>query len=137
MVDDRVGCRPYCGIDIAEVPRIAAALERWGDRFLARIYTPAEIHRYRHRPSSLASRFAAKEAVMKALGTGVRGVGWKEIEVLPDARGKPLVRLSGRAAARAEQLGIAVWEISLTDTRELALASVVALARADAGGADG
>lgn len=129
-------CRPYCGVDIAEVPRIAAALERWGDRFLARIYTPAEIQRYRHKPSSLASRFAAKEAVMKALGTGVRGVGWKEIEVLPDARGKPLVRLSGRAAARAEELGIVVWEISLTDTRELALASVVALAHAEAGEGD-
>ncbi len=126
-MSDEVCCRPYCGIDIAEVPRIAAALERWGPRFLERVYTPAERERYAHKVLSLAARFAAKEAVMKALGTGVRGVGWKDIEILPDARGKPTVRLYGRGEARARALGIRVWEISLTHSRETALASVVAL----------
>lgn len=127
-MNDELCCRPYCGIDIAEVPRIAAALERWGPRFLERVYTPAERERYSHKVLSLAARFAAKEAVMKALGTGIRGVGWKDIEILPDARGKPTVRLYGRGAARAHHLGIRVWEISLTHSSETALASVVALA---------
>ncbi len=126
---DHVCCRPYCGIDIAEVPRIAAALDRWGERFLERVYTPAERERYRDRVLSLAARFAAKEAVMKALGTGARGVSWKDIEILPDARGKPTVRLYGRGEARARGLGIQVWEISLSHSREMAIASVVALAR--------
>ena len=127
-MDQAVCCRPYCGIDIVEVPRIQAALERWGHRFRTRIYTEAELRRYGHRPLSLAARFAAKEAVMKALGTGVRGVGWKDIEVLPDPRGKPTVRLHGRGLARAEALGIRVWEISLTHSHELAIASVIGLA---------
>lgn len=126
-MEDRVCCRPYCGIDIAEVPRIAAALERWGHRFLERVYTPAERERYAGRVLSLSARFAAKEAVMKALGTGMRGVSWKDIEILPDALGKPTVRLYGRGEARARALGIQVWEISLTHSRETAIASVVAL----------
>lgn len=109
------------------MPRIASALERWGERFLERVYTPAERERYRGRVTSLAARFAAKEAVMKALGTGARGVGWKEIEVMPDSRGKPTLRLSGRAEERARLLGARAWEISLSHTRELAIASVVAL----------
>jgi holo-[acyl-carrier protein] synthase len=113
---------------VVEVPRIAAALEHWGDRFRNRIYTPSELERYGHKLLSLAARFAAKEAVMKALGTGVRGVGWKDIEILPDARGKPTVRLHGRGLARAELLNIRVWEISLTHSRDTAIASVVALA---------
>jgi len=77
-------------------------LERFGERFLHRIYTDREIALYRSRVPELAARFAAKEAVMKALGTGVRGVGWRDIEVLPQRGGKPLVFLSGRARARAE-----------------------------------
>ena len=70
------------GVDIIEIKRIAAVLERYGDRFLHRIYTPGELEYCRGRPSNLASRFAAKEATMKALGTGVRGVGWKDIEIV-------------------------------------------------------
>ena len=128
MGEARVCCTPFCGIDITEVPRIRAALDRWGTRFLDRIYTPAERERYGKRVTSLAARFAAKEAVMKALGTGVRGVGWKDIEVLPDARGKPVLRLYGRGQARARALGIQVWEISLTHSKENAIASVVGLA---------
>lgn len=121
-------CRPYLGIDVAEVPRIVAALDRWGDRFLQRIYTERERARYAHKPLSLAARFAAKEAVMKALGTGVRGVGWKDIEVLPDPRGKPTLTLHARGALRAEQLGITLWEITLTHSRDIAIASVIGLA---------
>lgn len=121
-------CQPHLGIDIIEITRIVAALDEWGDRFRCRIYTEQELARYRDRPKSLAARFAAKEAVMKALGTGVRGVGWKDIEVLPDRRGKPTVTLYGRGLARAQDLGITVWEISLTHSKELAVASVIGLA---------
>ncbi len=128
-MQDRICCRPYCGIDLVEVPRIAAAIERWGDRFLNRVYTERERERYRGRVLELAARFAAKEAVMKALGTGARGVGWKDIEILPDVRGKPLITLHGRGLQRARDLGIQVWEISLTHSREHSIASVVALAR--------
>ena len=73
--------RHVIGIDIVEIPRIKGALERWGERFLQRIYTSQEIAYCRGRAPQLASRFAAKEAVMKALGTGIRGVGWREVEV--------------------------------------------------------
>jgi holo-[acyl-carrier protein] synthase len=113
------------GIDIIEIDRIADVLERHGERFLNRIYTPDEIAHCRGRVSELAARFAAKEAVMKALGTGVRGVGWRDIEVLPNRRGKPLVFLYGRGAARAEQIELRGLEISLTHSREYAIASVV------------
>ncbi|MGI8549870.1 MAG: holo-ACP synthase, partial [Dehalococcoidia bacterium] len=89
------------------------------------VYTPLEIAFCRGRVSELAARFAAKEAVMKALGTGVRGVSWREIEVLPNPRGKPLVSLSGHAARRAELIGLHQIDISLSHTRAYAVASVV------------
>ncbi len=128
MKDIESYCIPYCGIDIVEVPRIAAALERWGERFLNRVYTARERDLYSRKLLSLAARFAAKEAVMKALGTGMRGVGWKEIEVVPDHRGKPVLHLYGRALNRAKELGIQSWDISLTHSRDTAIASVVAIA---------
>ncbi len=78
---------PYAvGIDTIEIPRVQRVLERHGERFLKRVYTPTEVAFCRGRVPELAARFAAKEAVMKALGTGVRGIGWREIEVLPDRR---------------------------------------------------
>ncbi|MCH7580961.1 MAG: holo-ACP synthase, partial [Chloroflexi bacterium] len=87
---------PYAvGIDTIEIPRVRRVLERHGERFLKRVYTPTEVAFCRGRVAELAARFAAKEAVMKALGTGVRGIAWREIEVLPDRRGKPLVYLYG------------------------------------------
>ena len=113
------------GIDIIEIDRIADVIARHGERFLRRIYTEDELAYCRGRVPELAARFAAKEAVMKALGTGVRGVGWREIEVLPNKRGKPLVFLYGRAAARAEQIGLRGLEISMTHSREYAMAAVV------------
>ncbi|MBU04938.1 MAG: holo-[acyl-carrier-protein] synthase [Dehalococcoidales bacterium] len=113
------------GVDIIEICRIEKAVKRWGLRFLRRTYTETELRLSRQKPSSLAARFAAKEAVMKTLGTGVRGVGWREIEILADCRGKPLVELYGKAQNRAEELGLGKLAVSLSDSREYAVAFVV------------
>ena len=115
------------GVDAIEIWRIERALSRFGERFLSRIYTEAERIRYAGRVSELAARFAAKEAVMKALGTGVRGVRWRDIEVLPNQRGKPVVRLYATAAERAQLLGLQHIAVSLTHARDLAIAVVVAV----------
>jgi holo-[acyl-carrier protein] synthase len=118
------------GVDVVEVRRIAQALERWGDRFLQRVYTPAEILRCRGRVPELAVRFAAKEAVSKALGVGIwwrGGIGWTDVEVRQDRLGKPEVHLRGRAAERAQALGLDVWAISLSHGEEQAIAMVVAM----------
>ncbi len=113
------------GVDIIEIDRIEDVIRRHGNRFLERIYTPDEIRFCRGRVPELAARFAAKEAVMKALGTGVRGVGWRDIEVLPNRRGKPLVFLYKRGAERAKHIELRGLEISLTHSKEYAIASVV------------
>lgn len=113
------------GVDIIEIDRIQAAISRRGDRFLHRVYTEAELALYRDHISELAARFAGKEAAMKALGTGIRGVGWKEIEILPNRRGKPLVFLHGRAKERARQLGLGELAVSLSHSRDYAVASVI------------
>jgi holo-[acyl-carrier protein] synthase len=127
----------YTGIDLIEIERIARAIERWGDRFLDRVFTPAELAIYRARPASLAARWAAKEAVAKLLGVGLRGLGgagkpeaalaWTEIEVLPDSQGRPGLALHGCAAERARALGLGPIALSLSHTREHAIASAVAL----------
>jgi len=114
------------GVDVVEIERIRNAIERWGERFLRRIYTPAELALYGGKAHELAVRFAAKEAISKALGTGMRGIAWLEMEVLPDEKGKPLVHLHGRAKERAEELGFSSFSISLSHSQELALAFVVA-----------
>ncbi len=119
------------GVDLIEIPRLERVLERYGDRFLERVFTPAEILYCRGRLPELAARFAAKEAVSKALGVGVRmmardGINWRDVEIIGDARGKPLVCLYGRAAARADELGLTEWAVSLSHTREHAIAFVVA-----------
>jgi len=113
-------------VDIVEIGRIERAIQRWGKRFLERVYTPAELALCRGRAPELAARFAAKEAISKALGTGLRGIAWREMEVLSDERGKPLVHLHGRARARAEFLGLSDFAISLSHSRDYALAFVVA-----------
>ena len=117
------------GIDIIEIERVAAALGRFGERFLRRVYTREEAAFCRGRVHELAARFAAKEAVMKALGTGARGVAWREIEVLPNHRGKPLVYLYGRAKARAERIGLGGLDVSMSHSREYAVAFVVGRSR--------
>ncbi len=117
------------GLDIIEIERIQNALDHWGARFLNRIYTAAELKLCQQRPAALAGRFAGKEAVMKALGTGAKGVGWKEIEILSDPLGKPLVHLYDKAQKRAATLGLDEMAISLSHSREYAVAFVVADAR--------
>ncbi len=114
------------GVDIIEIGRIAGVQERYGNRFLRRIYTPSELEYCRGRPSKLASRFAAKEATMKALGTGVRGVGWRDIEVVRAPSGAPSIQLHGRAKSRAERLGVVEISVSMSDSQDNAVAFVVA-----------
>jgi holo-[acyl-carrier protein] synthase len=113
------------GTDIIEVARIQKAINNRGERFLNRIYTQAELTICKNRPWRLAARFAGKEAVMKALGTGVRGISWKEIEILAESSGKPLVHLHGKAKKRADFLGLKSIAISLSDSKEYAIAFAV------------
>src|SRR5689334_15844604 len=115
-----------CGVDLIEIARIEAAVQRWGDRILHRVWTEREIAYCRGRAAQLAGRFAGKEAASKALGTGIRDIIWREIEILPDRRGKPLLFLHGRAKERAEKLGLTQWAVSLTHSRNFACAMVVA-----------
>jgi holo-[acyl-carrier protein] synthase len=110
------------GIDIIKVARIRATLERFGPRFSSRVLTPGEQRYVRNRPETLAGRWAAKEAVSKVLGLGVRGIGWKEIEVERLPTGQPSVRLHGRAAQRAEQLGMDRIALSISHESEYAVA---------------
>jgi holo-[acyl-carrier protein] synthase len=123
------------GVDIIELERVAAALKRHGGRFRERVYTPLEAAVCRGRLPELAARFAAKEAVMKALGTGARGVAWREIEVLPNRHGKPLVYLHGGARERAGRIGLEGLDVSLSHSRRYAVAFAVA-SRNSTGAAD-
>jgi holo-[acyl-carrier protein] synthase len=117
------------GVDLAEVPRIRSAIERFGERFVRRIYTPLEIayvDRKANRFERYAARFAAKEAGMKAIGTGWdHGVTWKDIEVSNLPSGQPTIRLHGVAAQIAEKMGVKRISLSLTHTAELAMAHVI------------
>jgi len=113
------------GIDIVEIERIELAVKRWDERFLNRIYTQAELEICQGKIASLATLFAGKEAVMKVLGTGTKGIGWREIEILPNSDGKPLVQLHGRAKERANKLNLSEFSISLSDTRQYAAAAAI------------
>jgi len=110
------------GIDIIRVDRIRHTLERFGERFANRVLTPSERRYVRNRPETLAGRWAAKEAVSKVLGLGVRGIGWREIEIERLPTGQPSVRLHGRAARRAEQLGMARIAVSISHEADYAVA---------------
>ena len=125
----RAGPSNAVGVDVIEIERVEAALARFGERFLRRVYTREEAAFCRGRVHELAVRFAAKEAVMKALGTGAKGVAWREIEVLPNHRGKPLVYLYGRAKARAERIALRGLDVSMSHSREYAVAMVVGESR--------
>ena len=114
----------YVGIDIIEIDRIERAIARWGEGFLHRVYTDPELNLYYRKPASLAARFAGKEAVIKALGTSDKGISWKEIEVLSDSSGKPLVHLYGKAQNQASSLGLDNLAISLSHSKEYAIAIV-------------
>jgi holo-[acyl-carrier protein] synthase len=117
------------GIDLIEIERIQKSMDRYGGRFLNRIFTPAEqayCLRKRKSAESFAARFAAKEAAAKALGTGISyGVTWLEIEVTREPSGRPGLRFEGRAAARAQRMGVVHAALSLTHSETLSMASVV------------
>jgi len=117
------------GVDLCEVPRIQQAIARHGQRFLDRVFTPGEIayaDRKANRFERYAARFAAKEAGMKALGTGWRGgIAWQDFEVANLPSGRPTLRFHGQAAKIAEKLGVSNIALSLTHTREQALAMVI------------
>jgi holo-[acyl-carrier protein] synthase len=115
------------GVDIIEIARIQRALDDFGERFLRRVYTERERERYQTRVRELAARFAAKEATSKALGTGIVGIHWREMEILSNQRGKPVLILHGQAAARAAELGLTDFSVSLTHSRGDAMAFVVAI----------
>jgi holo-[acyl-carrier protein] synthase len=115
----------HIGTDIIEIARIRQTIERWGKRFLDRVYTMAEQEMYDRRPHSLAACFAGKEAVMKVLGTGARGVAWREVEILHHSSGKPYVILHGRAKNETFKNGIKEIDISLSHSREYATATAI------------
>ena len=117
------------GVDVAEVSRIEAAIERRGRAFIERVFTPSEIaycEKHRNRAERFAGRFAAKEAAMKALGTGwARGVRWVDIEVLREPTGKPTLNLMGQTRAIADYLGVRSISLSITHSGDMALAQVI------------
>ena len=114
------------GVDLVEVERLQSAIERHGDRLLQRVFTPRELADCGCHPPSLAARFAAKEAVSKALGTGIGAVTWHEIEILRGPSRRPMLHLHGEAQRLAESLGLTAWSISLSHTHQHAIALVVA-----------
>jgi len=113
------------GVDLVEVGRVASALRRHGDRFLRKVFTPGELEYCARRPPELAARFAAKEAVAKALGTGIGAVAWQEIEVVREPSGRPGITLHGVARTLARERGLREPLLSLSHTREHAIAFVV------------
>jgi holo-[acyl-carrier protein] synthase len=134
------GTSLFHGVDIVDLDRIEQAVTRWGSRFLQRVFTAGELRDAGGRVPSLAARFAAKEAAAKALGGGLRGFGaertsgssavsWQELEVVRASSGQPSLRLHGRAAVRAQELGWEQITLSLSHARHIAIASVVVLAR--------
>ena len=120
------------GADILHIPRVEEAIAKHGERFLQRVYTAQELAYCRGRIPELASRFAAKEAISKALGVGMRimaldGIYWHDAEVVNDPLGKPMVKLHGKAMLRAQALSLTQWALSLTHEKEYAVAFVVAM----------
>ena len=118
--------RHEVGIDLIEIDRITRVLTHYPDRFRLRILTPAEDRYCRGKAERIAGRWAAKEAVSKVLGLGVRGVGWREIEILPNRAGQPQVYLHDRAAARATRLGLEELSVSISHERRMAVAVAIA-----------
>jgi len=115
-----------CGIDMIEIVRVREGIARFGERWLNRFFTVGERAYCADQPHRLAARLAAKEAVAKALGTGIGDISWQEIEILGDPRGRPTLTLHGAAADLAAALGLTAWDVSLTHTRDSAAAMVVA-----------
>lgn len=121
------GVNVAIGVDIIEVERVRKVYEHHGERFLKRIFTEIEIRQCRGKVTRLAGRFAAKEAISKALGTGLHGVAWREMEVVQLRSGRPTVRLHGNAKKRAELLGLTAFDVSIADLQAFSIAIAVAL----------
>ncbi len=121
------GVNVAVGIDIIEVERVRKVFERHGERFLKRVFTEREVLQCRGKATRLAGRFAAKEAISKALGTGLHGVAWREMEVVQLRSGRPTVRLHGNAMLRAQQLGLTAFDVSIADLAQFSIAIAVAL----------
>jgi holo-[acyl-carrier protein] synthase len=115
------------GVDLVEIERIRGVIEHHGARFLQRVFTSQELTEVEGNYASLAARFAAKEAVAKALGTGIGLVAWKEIEILRGPARQPILHLHGAAQRLAQELGLQRWSISLSHSHAHALAFVVAM----------
>jgi len=115
------------GIDLVEIERLQSVIGRYGARFLERVFTPQELQEVGRNPVSLAGRFASKEAVAKALGTGIGAIAWCEIEVLRGPERQPVLHLHGAAAQLADELGLSQWSISLSHTQTHAVAVAVAI----------
>ena len=115
------------GVDLIEIARIEEVVSRHGKHYLERIYTPAELEHCGRRAESLAGRFAAKEAVAKALGCGIGDVQWKEIEVLGDEQNAPILTLYGMAEQKAKELGLETWSVSISHSQSHSVALVVAI----------
>lgn len=113
------------GVDIIEIARVADAIAQYGERFLHRVYTDAELEYCGNRANQLATRFAAKEAVVKALGPHNSGIGWKDMEVVIDKDGAPFIKLHGKAIDRFNALGLSDLAVSLSHSKDYAVASVV------------
>ena len=113
------------GVDIIEIARVAEAVAQYGERFLHRVYTDAELEYCANRVNQLATRFAAKEAVVKALGPENSGIGWKDMEVIIDRDGAPSIKLHGKAIGRFDALGLTDLAVSLSHSKDYAVASVV------------
>ncbi len=116
-----------CGIDMIEIDRVEQGIARFGERFLNRFFTPGERADCADQAHRLAARFAAKEAVAKALGTGIGDVSWQEIEIRCGERGRPILQLHGAAARISAEMGLTEWDVSLTHTQSHASAVAVAL----------
>ncbi len=115
------------GVDLIDLERVEATIERYGQRFLERVFTPRELAEVGENVASLAVRFAAKEATAKALGTGIGDVGWQEIEILRGPARQPNLYLHGRASDLADNLELDTWSLSLTHNQSQAIALVVAI----------
>ena len=115
------------GIDIIEVDRVRKVYEHHGERFLRRVFTEAEIRQCRGKATRWAGRFAAKEAISKALGTGIHGVAWREMEIVQLRSGRPTVTLHGNARRRAELLGLSAFDVSIADLQAFSIAVAVAV----------
>lgn len=115
------------GVDLIEIARIDEVVTRHGNHYLQRVYTPAELEYCGKRAESLAGRFAAKEAVAKALGSGIGDITWTEIEILGDEQNAPVLTLHGKAQEKAKELGLTTWSLSISHSQSHSVAFVVAV----------